>query len=396
MKFVLYTIAVSPHQVPFFKAVAAILGETECRYIAVRPPMRERVDMGWCEVCDENWFIEESRDFDKARKILETSEVLLTGVRDWALCEKRATSALFTIYTGERWFKPPMGMLRLLSPAYRRMAERFVRLLDVGGIMYLPIGIHAARDMARLYGLVHGDWRCLFRAPELDFERKPGGKIWPKNEPQNTRSTRKYCLDKMRMWGYFVAPSKCPHLNSQLPTTNPPTKLTQSQLTTHNSLKVLWVGRLLKLKRVDTIIKAVGELSRKQNVTLDIYGTGPEEKRLKKLAAKYGDNINFYPPVSIDDVRALMRSHDVYVLASNAYEGWGAVVSEALEEGMKVIGTYEAGSSATILPKEMLFHVGEWRQLVKILGQPTTSLCLADWRAKFAGNILVNYIKMDV
>ena len=31
------------------------------------------------------------------------------------------------------------------------------------------------------------------------------------------------------------------------------------------------------------------------------------------------------------------------------------VLSEALEEGMAVVGTYEAGSSATILPESILF-----------------------------------------
>jgi glycosyltransferase involved in cell wall biosynthesis len=81
-----------------------------------------------------------------------------------------------------------------------------------------------------------------------------------------------------------------------------------------------------------------------------------------------------------------MREHDVYVLASNGYEGWGAVVSEALEEGMKVIGTYEAGSSATILPKECLFKSGDYVVLRKMLAD-SAGLPLLDkeiWSAKNA------------
>ena len=62
-----------------------------------------------------------------------------------------------------------------------------------------------------------------------------------------------------------------------------------------------------------------------------------------------------------------MRSHDVYVLPSNGYEGWGAVVSEALEEGMRVLGTFEAGASATMLPRERLFRAGDWRRLARLL-----------------------------
>ena len=34
-------------------------------------------------------------------------------------------------------------------------------------------------------------------------------------------------------------------------------------------------------------------------------------------------------------------------------------VEKALEEGMNVIGTYEAGASAAILPRERLYHAGD-------------------------------------
>ena len=47
--------------------------------------------------------------------------------------------------------------------------------------------------------------------------------------------------------------------------------------------------------------------------------------------------------------------------------GWGAVLNEALEEGMEVVGTFEAGASATILPRENLFHAGDWRGLRRLL-----------------------------
>lgn len=77
--------------------------------------------------------------------------------------------------------------------------------------------------------------------------------------------------------------------------------------------------------------------------------------------------IHFHGQVSIEQVRELMRSHDVYVLSSDAEEGWGAALNEAIEEGMKVIGTYEAGSSITILPESNLYHAGDWRSLRKLI-----------------------------
>ena len=130
---------------------------------------------------------------------------------------------------------------------------------------------------------------------------------------------------------------------------------------------------------MDTIIRAVGsvvsdgELSTNDHqlmtsmLSLDIYGAGPEEVRLKKMAAKYGNVITFHPPVTMAEVRKLMRRHDVYVFASNSFDGWGAVVPEALEEGMLVLGTYEAGASAALLPEDNLFHCGDWKELAKKL-----------------------------
>ena len=84
-----------------------------------------------------------------------------------------------------------------------------------------------------------------------------------------------------------------------------------------------------------------------------------------------------------------MQDHDVYVLASNAYEGWGAVVSEALEEGMKIIGTYEAGSSATILPDTNLFHAGDWRSLMKLLNGEVPKVGIGAWNPNSAAKLLV-------
>jgi hypothetical protein len=143
------------------------------------------------------------------------------------------------------------------------MARRIATLLNESeNFYYLPMGIHAARDMARLCGFMNGDWKCLFRAPKLDFERKPGGEIWVSDAQRNVQNSRKYCLDKMRMWGYFVEEGFGDR-GLELGV-----KECGSEV-----LKVLWAGRLLKYKRVDTIIKAVGECAKSKKITIDILVT---------------------------------------------------------------------------------------------------------------------------
>ena len=384
MKLVLYPNSISPHQLPLMRELAKLLGADNVLYAYESAESKGRRSLGWSQE-PESW----CRKASECMAEVENSDVLLVGgLRPIGLMERRAAIGRRTFYMSERWFKPPLGMLRLMHPKYFSMARRIVRLIrSVDSFIYLPIGVHAARDMARLCGLFAGDLRCLFRAPRLEFARKSGGRVFSRidgemgfgrvervetcrRRDEGGRVEKRYCLDKMRMWGYFVEEGRGKREEGR----------------DKNQLRVLWVGRMLGWKRVDTIIRAVGEISTRStrlepscdplhvstrstrlNITLDIYGTGPEEARLRKLASQYGDIIKFYPPVPIEQVRKLMREHDVYVLASNAYEGWGAVVSEALEEGMTVIGTYEAGSSATMLNGDSLFHADDRRTLAAML-----------------------------
>lgn len=371
IRIALYTNTVSPHQLPLAKELAKKVGDSNFRYIYTDVADKDHGAFGWT-LDVPNWCI--YAGCSEADEWLENADVLLSGLRCFDLFERRAKKDLKNFYMTERWFKPPLGVWRLLHPKYFGYSRRLCRLLESDSVVGLPIGIHAACDMARLCGLLHGDLKCLFRAPRLDFERMPFGRIWLKNGGNAT----KYCLDKMRMWGYFVEAGKGK----------------REERRDESQTRVLWVGRMLGWKRVDTIIRAVGEVaacstcSTRINIALDIYGAGTEEMRLKKMAAKYGDAIKFYPPVPIDQVRKLMREHDVYVLASNAYEGWGAVVSEALEEGMKVIGTYEAGSSATILTYEGLFHAGDCKRLMKLFGEKMQTVGVGEWSAKSAAEVI--------
>lgn len=371
MRFVFYTNIISPHQLPLARELVARLGAANYRYVYLFDVGKERSSLGWGGDCP-NWCV--SADSSEGREWLENADFMLCGYRDVGIMERRAAKGLKTVYVSERWFKPWTGILRLLHPGYFQMAWRFVRLIKTGKIFYLPMGIWAARDMVRLVGLFSGDVRCLFRAPNLGYEAEPMGSIagypW------------------MKMWGYFVEPSAVHSIPAQ-ETDEPPAR----------ALRVLWVGRLLRLKRVDTLFKAIYAAQTQRPITLTIVGMGPELPRLqkldRKLAKKYGVSspIVYHAAVPVAEVRMFMRTHDVYVLPSNAYEGWGAVVCEALEEGMEVFGTYEAGSSATILPRENLFPAGDWKTLRdKLVGyaQARESHCqgIGKWNAKCAAEKL--------
>lgn len=374
MKLVFYTNSISPHQLPLALELVSRLGRDDYRYVYAASLTEERRKLGWSEI-ESEWIVSEEKNRGTARKLLEECDVLLSGLRDLDLFEKRSLAGKRTIYCGERWFKPPLGMLRLLHPSYFRMAFRFMRLVKRGALDCLPIGVIAARDMARLFGLFSGDPHCLFRSPRLVADSRPMGAV------------KGYLW--MHVWGYFVAPSR-----GLLPgeKTSPPTT---------RALRVLWCGRLLALKRVDTLFKAVFAVASRRAITLTVVGRGPERESLrrleKRLCTQYGlmSPICWHDAVSIAEVRVLMRRHDVYVLSSNGYEGWGAVVGEAIEEGMRVIGTYEAGASATILPKSCLYHAGDVKRLAELLARVETECETCGdkerWSAASAAGCLVRF-----
>lgn len=326
--FALYTNTVSAHQLPLARELAARLGAENFRYVYETEPAggnqetREREP--WTMRADESG----------AAELLENCEVMLAGgLRPTDLFERRVARGLKTLYQTERWFKPlgylgsfPVpGRLRLLHPGYRRMARCFARLMESPFFQVLPIGPWAERDLEAVFRRFHGG---------AAVEKGPARPFVP--------------------WGYFVAPGAA----------------AAHRVPSDGELKVLWVGRLLDWKRVDTVIDAVAKLRAGGDglVSLTIVGDGPEKARLERRASRRcGAAVRFVPRVDIRRVRELMREHDIYVLASNAVEGWGAALSEAMEEGMVAFGTEEAGASAALLPESRRFSCGDATALARLI-----------------------------
>lgn len=291
--------------------------------------------MGWEEE-GAPWLQCSTTAREKAHELLLSTDVLISSEREIDVFEERARRGLTTYYTSERWFKPPFGRLRLLFLPYLKMAWRFRKLVRGGGLRLLPIGIHAASDFLSLLGYDRQIWN-----EKLEPAVKLNGFDW------------------LRLWGYFVAP------------TDMEVQRRVTLCTEERGLRILWVGRFLDLKRVETLVKAVSFLLlHKIPITLTLVGDGPCRERIERLVKRVNrevPSVVLLHSVSIHEVRKLMRVHDVYVLPSNGYEGWGAVVCEALEEGMIVLGTHEAGASATLLPQYNLFRTGDWRGLAGLL-----------------------------
>ena len=340
MKFCLYTNFISPHQLPLVKCMVGWFGTQSVRYFHTDLLPESTKKQGWVEEYAD-WIRRGRYGEGLIDAELENCEILLCGMRELGLFRKRAERGKRTFYMCERWFKPIHGLpgrLRMLSPCYRMMARGIVSWLNEDSqARCLTIGPWARKDM-------------------LSIGVSPA-KVVP--------------------WGYFVEPSR----------------ISDARTSARQNIRVLWVGRFLKLKRIRDIIRAVDACcTAGKMISLNIYGMGPEEWNLKKLVRRFGreNEIRIHPPVPIAKVREIMHEHDVYVLSSNAYEGWGTVVNEALEEGMKVVGTFEAGSSAMLLPNGNLYHAGDWKHLARILQGNIAEVDIGDWTAAKAAERLLS------
>lgn len=108
----------------------------------------------------------------------------------------------------------------------------------------------------------------------------------------------------------------------------------------HDDIKVLYVGSLSERKNVKVLIEAMKGL---HNVQLNIVGDGEKRHELEVLSKEYAVNANFLGTMQMKDIPNEMQKNDVLVLPS-LYDGWGAVVNEALTQGLYVVCSDKCGA----------------------------------------------------
>lgn len=103
------------------------------------------------------------------------------------------------------------------------------------------------------------------------------------------------------------------------------------------TIKVIYVGRLVDLKCVDIAIEAVSKTKCKARLT--IIGDGPVKNALEAKVKKENiKNVNFTGLVDHKDINNYYDDADIFLLPS-VRECGGAVVLEAMSRGLSVIAT---------------------------------------------------------
>jgi len=112
-----------------------------------------------------------------------------------------------------------------------------------------------------------------------------------------------------------------------------------------------YAGRLLAMKGVDLLLRAAAMAFAAEpevEAELVIVGEGPEEPRLRELAAASGlTRVRFLPPVAHDSMPGLLAAFDITVMPSRttpgATEQFGRVALEAMAAGSAVVVSDSGG-----------------------------------------------------
>jgi glycosyltransferase involved in cell wall biosynthesis len=107
--------------------------------------------------------------------------------------------------------------------------------------------------------------------------------------------------------------------------------------------RITYIGRLVKIKGVDLLIRAVAEIAGEKNVVLDVVGDGAERKALEELSEKLGtdENVHFHGQQA--DVGQFLKKSDIFVYPSVCQEVFGISIVEAMAYGLPCVANNVGG-----------------------------------------------------
>ena len=161
-----------------------------------------------------------------------------------------------------------------------------------------------------------------------------------------------------------------------------PAKDLRKELGLEGTSIILYVGRIVRMKGIDYLIKSFVLLEKElENVFLIIVGDGPFRKEYEKLAEELClKNIIFTGYKGVDKA-FYYKACDVFVLPSifldDQYEAWGLVINEAMAFGKPVVTTDAVGAADDLVKNGYNGYVVKnkdvkelYETLYKILSNP--------------------------
>ena len=315
MKIAFFSNFLNHHQLPLCLSLLETEG-VEFKFVACEKTHEDRLKMGYADMNNEYDFVVRAyENEEEATSIAQTYDVVMIGDAPVKYLDLRMEKGLLTFRCSERSLKK--GTWRRFIPRTRKKIHNGYTKYKDKSLYVLGASAYTAYDLV-LCG----------------FDK-----------------------EKCFTWGYFP---KTQDVDVD--------KLFELKAA-NRTPTVLYAGRLLKLKHVIDTVKAVHNLVKKEiPVHFTIIGEGECEAEIKSYIKrnKLDEYITMLPFMSPEEVRAYMDKSDIYVFGSNFYEGWGAVVNEAMNSCCSVVVSHAVGSSACLIDDGKNGFVYEFSNVKKL------------------------------
>ena len=316
MKVAFYSNFLNHHQLPLCLALVDN-EQVEFSFVACEMIPEDRLQMGYIDMNSAYPFVVRAyEDAEKAKMIAREYDVVIFGASSTSYLKERMAFNRLSFRFCERPLKK--GIWRRFIPRTAKKIKEGFTAYKNEELYVLCASAYTSGDLAL----------CGFN--------------------------RNKCF----RWGYF--PSVCEKNIDEL----------FQKKNGNTSTEILYAGRLLKLKRVMDTIKAVEKIYREGiPVHFTIIGDGEEKSNIIDYIQKNKLDvcITLLPFMSPEEVRERMDGADIFVLCSNFYEGWGAVLNEAMNSVCAVLVSHAVGSAPYLIQDGQngyIYEMGNIPQLI--------------------------------
>jgi len=299
----------NPHIVPFYDELAK-LSNLNVTCVSLDPVTPTRLKLGWHEMDSNNGYLQPWRSFGDRiqyyRRLLTSDLVVFPGFFHTRTLPFHHALRRLSFRPVALWSEPLLNHPRSRNEGFWKSLARRALLKPFNTKSYhlLAMGVGAETDY-RTMGMDKWDYR------QFHFSVRP-------------------------------------HEREKLDTTSG-----------NKVRKLIYCGALTHRKGVDLLIDAIAGIS-DVSLSLTVLGDGPSRQELEQKVEKLGlsKQIEFLGSTDIEKGYEHMISHDLLVLPSR-FDGWGAVVNEAMECSLAVIVSDQVGSRRPLIEPGINGHVFE-------------------------------------
>ena len=344
------------HQKALCDEFYSLLGEG-FKFVETMPMEGFRAQMGWGE--DTPSYVirtYESEEMAKAAEILAiSSDLVIMGTAPEEYCDARLEENKLTFRYSERPLKE--GFIKFFIP---RLTKKYIRMHLKNrnkNIYVLGASAFTALDFKKMFNSYPDKCYKFGYFPvhkEYDIEKLLENKHRFAQVNEVKSETAGTAIDD-------GAHKRVSPLTFETPT-------------------ILWLGRMLKLKKPDLMIMAARQLKDLgYNFKLHMVGEGEMRPVCEKMVQDFdlSDRVTFEDFLSPDGARDRMAEYQIYVMTSNKLEGWGSVIYEGLNAGCAVVASHVCGATPWLVENEecgLVYKSGDvaslTRQIKKLLDSP--------------------------